>query len=187
MSTMEQRSKFPALANTVGNIGAPGRGATPNQYGRKPTSTQSTRIFPTSTPMMGKKSEVKMSSDRIENFKLGFLSKIAETGMTPSEFFTKIAFLDPEKILDKLTGKAMDAGFSLGGSALDLGTSALKGLGAVAVGAPIALGGAAGAAKELLEQTTPEDIELLRKMEELGVYRRLTSEIKNRMAMRGAQ
>lgn len=165
--------QFSALAKNMGPAGAKGHDQGPWTLGRKPGKTIAGRIFPE-----------RDMKQRKESFKLGFLSKIAECGLTPKEFFAacKTAFLDPMGVLEKGVGLA---GTTLGHGA-DLAGSALGTLGTAAVAAPVAIGGASGVLRELLETPPVEDVDLLRRMEQLGLYRRLTKEIRGRMASRGA-
>ena len=182
----------------------------PYQLGRKPDPIQAARIFGPrmATPMLAPRTSPprkpeppkpqqmmqpvalaapsKTAEDRSEEFKLGFLAKVAELGYTPSEFFVflKKAFIDPEKMFDKFTDKTIGLGGDVLSKGWELGASAAGTAGRAALWAPVALGGAHGVARELLETPTPEDVDLLRKMETLGLYRRLTNEIRQRMTMR---
>jgi hypothetical protein len=169
-----------ALSDSMGPSGQRGKAPTPHLLGRKPSAVQSKRIFPERTP--------KTAADRAECFKLGFLAKVAELGLTPNEFFsfTKNAILDIDKLMDKTVGGTLDLGSSALSKGLELGGSALGTAGNLALWGPLAIGGAHGALREYLETPPAQNIDVLRKMETLGLYRRLTNEIRNRMAMRGA-
>lgn len=114
-----------------------------------------------------------MANERTTAFKVGFLKKVAELGLTPDEF-VKLA-LDPTDLL--LSG---GSGLMHGATgALALGG---KTLGAAALGAPIVAGGIAGAADAALNAPTGEDIDSLRNAEMVGLLNRLTAEIRTRRA-----
>ena len=110
-------------------------------------------------------------------FKTGFLRGLAECGVLPSEFFAHVkrAF-DPTGFMDE----ALDIGKSAVSGGSSMAGAGLKALGTAALAAPLAVGGASGAAEALLNAPEAEDIENLRKTELLGLYRRLTDEIKAR-------
>lgn len=112
-------------------------------------------------------------------FKVGFLMKLAELGVLPSE-------------LEPLAKKALDI-TDLASTASGLGEKALTGglaagalggklLAGTAVGAPLLIGGATGAADAMLSAPSDEDLEALQAAELLGTYGRLTREIKTRLA-----
>lgn len=118
-----------------------------------------------------------IETERVVAFKLGFLRKLAECGVTPAQFFERAksaAVLDPMlesigRLGEQAIGGAAGAGIT--------GAKYLAGLGLVA---PIALGGGAGVAHTLLDAPNDQDIETLQQAELESTYRRMAEEIKNR-------
>ncbi len=106
-------------------------------------------------------------------FKVGFLKKLAEVGFTPDEFFGLLkSAVSPVDVLNAGSTVASGVGHSLA-----LGG---KTMGALALGAPIVAGGALGAADAAVNAPSPDDIESLRKVEMIGLLRRLTNEVNDR-------
>lgn len=109
-------------------------------------------------------------------FKIGFLTKLSELGITPDQLFDKVAILDSDRILSgiaSLPGAAINKGMSLGGTGWD----ALKDL---LVSGPIYAGSAAGMAHGALEAPSDSGIKSLQKVEELATLQRLSREINER-------
>lgn len=110
-----------------------------------------------------------MSIEKRAAFKVGFLIKLAEQGITPDSFFSKVAN-------DFVTGLAdIPRGlFSAGASA---GSSALGGLGQALLHGPAYAGAALGSAHAAMEAPSESGIDALKRVEELGTLQRLTREI----------
>jgi hypothetical protein len=114
-------------------------------------------------------------------FKIGFLRGLADVGVTPNEFFglVKRAFTPVDLITGPLAGIS-----EVGKSALTTGGEMLggtaKAVGAAALLAPLAAGGITGATSAALDAPTTGDIEVMRKAELIGLYKRLTEEIQAR-------
>ena len=112
-------------------------------------------------------------------FKVGYLMKLAELGVLPSEFSGLLkAALDITDIASTAGGlgeKALTGGLAAGA----LGGKLLVGAG---IGAPLLVGGATGAADAMLSAPSDETLEALQAAEMLGTYNRLTREIKSRVA-----
>ena len=115
-----------------------------------------------------------MSNERRDAFKVGFLTKLAELGMTPSEFYKQAA--DGGFGLPDLGSLGMGLGSGLAGA----GSMGAKALLYGGIGAPLAIGGLAGAADAALNAPQAEDIEDLRRAEMIGLLRRMTGEVRNR-------
>jgi hypothetical protein len=125
---------------------------------------------------------VKMSGEersRADAFKVGFLRKLAEMGVRPTEFFKRAEFFDVG--LSNVVGTGRD----IVGTGLDLAGAGAKTLGQAALLAPLLAGAATGTAQALLSSPSPEDIESLRKSEILQLYKRLTDEIRARQQRKG--
>lgn len=125
---------------------------------------------------------------RVTAYKLGFLRKLAELGMTPSQWQARVkqAFVDPSSLaFDAIRGMS-----DIGGKAVGSGAEALKGVGGLAgqaaVYGPLALGAATGVARAALDAPSPVDIENLRKEEMITLYRRLANEINARRARKAS-
>lgn len=120
--------------------------------------------------------------DRIGAFKLGFLKKLAEDGITPSEFYIMIkqAF-DPTEIVTTGMGNATEVGTKLLDTGVEVGGDLLKNLMYAGVLAPAALGGMAGAVEARLTSPSAEDIESLRNAELAAKYEQASRIIKRRM------
>lgn len=121
-------------------------------------------------------------------YKVGFLQKLAEMGVRPDEFFghAKRAFFDPTALGASALKSTGDIGAALlGGLGTGL-TTAGKGLGYTALGAPIALGAGSGAMSAAFSAPTPEDIQVLRNVELIALYERLTKEINARRARKAS-
>ena len=122
-------------------------------------------------------------------FKVGFLVKLAELGVMPTEFknlMEKAALDLPGKLVEGLLSGAG----SVGSSAISGGAEALKSIGGyglqAAALAPFAVGGLSGAVEAGLEAPTPMDIENLRQYELLQLYERLTKEVSARRERKAA-
>lgn len=113
---------------------------------------------------------LKEQMERADAFKVGFLSKVAELGMTPSEFVGMVkSALDPISALTGLWASGSDvAKYGLYGAAL----------------APIGIGAVHGGLEAKLTSPSVEDIEALRRAELTAKYERMAKEIRSRMAQR---
>lgn len=100
-----------------------------------------------------------------EAFKAGFLAGMAENGMTPSELE---AGLEKRAILGALL------------NALARGAILIPATAGVGLAGTQWLGRAGGQAAHTLTEPTESDIELAKKEEELGEYKRLTEEARIR-------
>ena len=120
----------------------------------------------------------RIERERADAYKVGFLRKLAEEGILPSEFaeHAKRASLSGLAMINAAAG-VLGSGASLAG---EVGSLGLKG----ALLAPIAAGAATGAADGLTDAPSKEDIEFLRKKETLELYKRLAREVNLRRAMR---
>ena len=123
-------------------------------------------------------------NDRKDAYKVGFLVKLAELGVTPNAFYalTKKAFVDPSSLIASALSGMGGAGKSALGSGISMIRPATSLAAQAAIGAPIAIGGASGIASAMLDAPKEENIELMRQAELLGMYRRLTEEINARRA-----
>lgn len=121
-----------------------------------------------------------MTPARILSYKAGFLRKLAEAGVLPSEAMAavKVAAGKPEG-----GGGGMPSISKALGQLASLAPSAVKGTAAVAVGAPLALGAGAGALDAVMDAPVL-DADMLHKMELMAAYRQATKEILNRQAAR---
>lgn len=112
-------------------------------------------------------------------FKVGFLCKLAEIGIRPSELY-KAA----DGIFDMIPnplGEGIDAAKGTASAGLNFATDkALPYALAAGAGIPLALGATTGMIAGKLTSPIPEDIEDLRKQELIETYRRLAAEIKSR-------
>jgi hypothetical protein len=124
----------------------------------------------------------KFDQERADAFKVGFLRKLAELGVTPHEFYTTVKSAAGDDMLSSMFMGATDIGKSLIGTGLDWAGDAAKILGGVALAAPVIAGGATGVLSGALNSPSVEDINVLRKTELLGTYKRLTQEINARRA-----
>src|SRR5690348_10304845 len=99
-----------------------------------------------------------MNNERADAFKVGFLTKLAELGLTPSEFHqrVKLAFIDPGSLASSVLSGAGEVGKAAISGIGMAGTAAKAGLG-VAAGAPLVLGAASGAADAALNAPSSED------------------------------
>jgi hypothetical protein len=117
----------------------------------------------------------RIEREKADAYKVGFLLKLAQMGILPSEF-AKRASLSALALVNAASG-ALGSGTSL---ASEVGSVGLKG----ALLAPLIVGSATGAAEGLTDAPSNEDIEFLRKKETLELYKRLSKEISLRRAMR---
>lgn len=117
----------------------------------------------------------KVEREKANAYKVGFLTKLAQLGVLPSEF-AKLANISTLALLQAASG-TLGSGTSLAG---ELGSLGLKG----AVLAPIAVGAATGAAEGLVDAPSSEDIAFLRNKEKLELYKRLTREVNLRRALK---
>jgi hypothetical protein len=120
--------------------------------------------------------------ERSAAFKVGFLRKLAELGVTPNEFYDLVKVAVGDDALSSMFMGATDVGKSLIGTGLDWAGEAAKTLGTVALAAPVAIGAATGALSGALNSPSVEDINVLRKTEALELYKRMTQEINARRA-----
>jgi hypothetical protein len=120
-------------------------------------------------------------------FKVGFLRKLAELGVTPDEFYASVkqAADGPGDFPSSLFMGATDVGKTLIGTGMDWAGTAAKTLGTVALAAPIVAGGATGIASGALNSPSVEDITLLRKAEMLELYKRLAQIVQDRRVSQG--
>lgn len=125
----------------------------------------------------------KVKAEKKAAFKVAFLTKLASLGLTPNEWFEQLTKQSDDP-LSALIGGGMDIGKSaLSGIASAVPTAA-KAVGAGALLAPLAIGGAAGIADGYMNAPTSDDIEIMRKAELLGALKRHTQEVRQRMAQR---
>jgi len=118
--------------------------------------------------------------ERANAFKVGFLRKVAELGMTPSEFMGMVkTAMEPMTALMGLGSGGLGAAWGLGQEAAKYG---LYG----AALAPIGVGMATGGLEAKLTSPSVEDIEALRRAELAAKYDRMTKEIRSRMARKAA-
>ena len=118
-----------------------------------------------------------MTKERTAAFKVGFLKKLAECGITPDRF-AKQAFAS-----DFLGSVLSGMGTAAGGGA-NLVSGLASGLATAGLVAPVGIGAGLGVGSALLNQPTVQDIDVLRKMEMLANYDRLTKEIRGRQAQK---
>lgn len=120
--------------------------------------------------------------DRISAFKLGFLKKLAEDGITPDEFhgLIKQAF-DPLAAMVSGVGGATDIGTKLMSTGADVGGSVLKNLAYAGLIAPVVLGGTAGAIEARLTSPSVEDLEAMRRAELAAKYEQMSHVIRQRL------
>jgi len=133
-------------------------------------------------------------------FKVGFLTKLAEAGMTPPDLQEKLAAKrragggdvasDPTQILYDVAKGGLGEITSAGRQGIGAATSAASNLPSLAAygltGLPVAVGGGLGALEQLTQAPTSLDTELLRKTEQIGLYNQLIREIHERRKARGA-
>ncbi len=116
-------------------------------------------------------------------FKVAFLAKLASAGITPNEWFEQLTKQSDDP-LSALIGGGVDIGKSaLSGIASAVPTAA-KAIGAGALLAPLAIGGAAGVADGYMNAPTSDDIDIMRKAELLNALKRQTQEVRQRTAQR---
>jgi hypothetical protein len=119
-----------------------------------------------------------MGADRKMAFKVGFLCKLAELGVQPSEFYKAADGVSPGSDLYGFvtgrTGKLFDKGIDF---TLD---KALPYALAAAIGIPLVAGTVSGAVTGKLTSPISESIDDVRKKELIDTYRRLASEVKSR-------
>jgi hypothetical protein len=121
------------------------------------------------------------AQDRRQAFKVGFLRRLAEEGLTPTEFHTHVknAF-DPVGSTLAGLGGAAEAGHHAVSTGLDVG----KLLAQLGIVAPLGLGALSGIAQAKLTSPSVEDIEALRREELAAKYEQLTRRIRQRMSKR---
>lgn len=124
------------------------------------------------------------AQDRASAFKVGFLRKLAELGVTPDEFMVRVKRANLDDLPNAALGGAVDVGKSAIGAGLDAAGTGLKTLGYASVLAPLLLGGASGALTGHMDAPTSKDVEALRQEELLSLYERLTREVAERRARR---
>ncbi len=125
----------------------------------------------------------------VKQFKIGMLMKLAELGITPSEFLNKLSkqAMDPLDVIGRIAGGAGSAGQGVLSTGLSAGLNGLKTLGTAALVAPAVLGAGAGIATERLESPDPAALKSIQSAELIGLYRRLTKEINNRKATHNSE
>ena len=119
--------------------------------------------------------------ERAAAFKVGFLKKLAESGLTPSNF-AKQAFASD--FLSSMLSGMTSTGSSLLGAGAGAAGSLASGLATAGLVAPVGIGAGLGVGSAMLNQPTIQDIDVLRKMELLANYDRLTKEIRERRAQK---
>jgi hypothetical protein len=127
------------------------------------------------------------SRERADAFKVGFLRKLAELGVTPNELYARVKSAAGDDALSSMFMGATDVGKSLIGTGLDWAGDAAKILAGVAVAAPVVAGGVTGALSGALNSPSIEDINTLRKTELLEMYKRMTQEISARRARKATR
>lgn len=123
----------------------------------------------------------KTAEHRSNAFKLGFLLKLAEEGVTPDKFFN--SFKKQADLFDPVLSGGVDAAKQVGG----LLSKGLGYGGVAAIAAPVVAGGIAGAGHGLLDAPNAKDLDLMRKAEILGLYNRLAQDIKQRQLHRNME
>jgi hypothetical protein len=116
---------------------------------------------------------------RADAYKVGFILKLAELGITPTGF-AKMA----DGFFDVGLSSALGMGRDIAGVGAEVAGTGAKLLGEAALLAPLIVGGATGGAEALLSSPSVEDIESLRKSEIINLYRNLTNEARARMVKR---
>jgi len=131
------------------------------------------------------------TQERVDAFKVGFLSGLADKGLLPSEFFVMAKqaaggtdLSDPAAVLSSIVGGISAPMGTVAGKAMDIGAGVAGTAGKALLAAPIAIGGLAGVAAERLNAPDPKAIENLQKAELIGLYRRLASKMKERRSRR---
>jgi hypothetical protein len=129
-------------------------------------------------------------------FKIGFLTKLAEAGLTPRDFQEKLAMRsasaggDPTQLLYDVAKGGLGEVTSAGKQGIGAVTSAASNLPSLAAygltGLPVAIGGGLGALEQLTQAPTSLDTELIRKAEQIGLYNQLIREIHERRKSRSA-
>jgi hypothetical protein len=128
-------------------------------------------------------------------FKVGFLTKLAEAGLTPHDLQEKLAAKgdspsDPTQLLYDVAKGGLGEVASVGRQGVGAATSAASNLPSLAAygltGLPVAIGGGLGALEQLTQAPTSLDTELIRKAEQIGLYKQLAREIHERRRARGA-
>ena len=110
-------------------------------------------------------------------FKLGFLTKLAQTGILPNELVTRLKVADDEGglSLSGLLGLPAGIGKAIGSA----GATAAKYTGTAAVGAPVAIGAGLGGMEAWLKAPVIEPA-MMHKLEMIAQYRQATREILER-------
>lgn len=122
-----------------------------------------------------KKAMSETDIEKVAAWKVGWTRRMADAGVLPSTVID---------VLQKKADGLLDIGKSaIGGIAGSIPTAA-KVIGAGALAAPLAIGGAAGAAEGYLNAPTSDDLKILQQAEMLAAYKRHTDEIRARMAQR---
>ena len=121
------------------------------------------------------------AKERAAAFKVGFLKKLAECGITPGQF-AKQAFAS-DFLSSMLSGMAGTGGSAIG-TGVNLAGGLASGLATAGLLAPVGIGAGLGVGSALLNQPNVQDIDVLRKMELLANYDRLAKEIKERQAQK---
>ena len=131
------------------------------------------------------------SQERVDAFKVGFLTGLADKGLLPSEFFEmakKAAhgtdLSDPAAVISGLASGMGGPISTIAGKGMDIGASVAGTAGKALLAAPVVAGGLAGVISERLNSPDPNAIETLQKAELIGLYKRLAAKMKDRRARR---
>ncbi len=127
-----------------------------------------------------------MSQERAMAFRVGFLTKLAQLGVTPSQLLDRVKQADVTDLLSALASGTAGVGQTALGHGLSLAGD-VAGTGLTVAGlAPLALGGITGATSAMLNSPSLEDIDTLRQAELAATYDRLAKQIRARMARKAA-
>lgn len=128
---------------------------------------------------------MELHEKRAAAFKVGFLQRLAESGIAPDQFFERLN--KRADLLDQFGGGVSDVAKKLwgtGGQALQTGGNWA---GNALISAPIVAGSALGMGQAVLEAPTEGSVQTLRKAEELALLERLTREIEERRRRRAGE
>ncbi len=116
-----------------------------------------------------------MDAEKRAAFKVGFLMKLAEDGISPDTFFKRASSL-----VDSTLGGIADVPKNLWSTAMSAGSTGFGTLGGLAIQAPLYAGSALGSAHAAMEAPSDSGIKALQRVEELETLRRLTRGIHER-------
>lgn len=127
-----------------------------------------------------------MDQERVMAFRVGFLTKLAQLGVTPTQLLERVKKADLTDLLSSLASGTAGVGQTALSHGLGMaGDVASTGLTAAAL-APVALGGLTGASAAMLDSPSLEDIDTLRQAEIAATYERLAKQIRARAARKVA-